>query len=368
MKTEFDDLGFLVIRNFISEKKAIKLSNEFREFCDKNKDLVSPDPQVPNASAIHNYNAFVELLSTKTSKVSKFIGERVLPSYCYARVYTKNCALDKHTDRPACEVSLTLHLDSDKKWEFCIEDKTGKVNKVVLNRGDAILYSGQDVPHWRDKYKGSFYSQVFLHYVRSAGENKFNYFEKKYGHSNHELSKYIHVFENVIPDEFCDEIIEEYGDDPNWYQTKTIGGLDTNVRNCSSIDLSLDDTIEYNIKVRKKIDDTLFDYVGQIVRKVSSAYPFTLIKQDTGYGLLRYTEGQFYTQHIDHHETVPRDVSCSIILNDDYEGGEFAFFDGVEKYKLKKGSAIVFPSNFMFPHQILPVTKGTRYSIITWLK
>ena len=144
MKTEFDDLGFIVIRNFISEKKAIKFSDEFREFCDKNKDITDPDEQVPYAPAMHNHCTFVELLSSKTSKVSKFVG-RVLPSYCYTRVYTNKSVLESHVDRPSCEVSLTVHLDSDKQWEFCIEDKTGKVNKIILNRGDAVLYSGQDL-------------------------------------------------------------------------------------------------------------------------------------------------------------------------------------------------------------------------------
>jgi len=59
-------------------------------------------------------------------------------------------------------------------------------------------------------------------------------------------------------------------------------------------------------------------------------------------------------------------VSCSFALNDDFGGGEFAFFDRELIYNLKKGSVIMFPSNFMYPHEIMPVIKGTRYSIITW--
>lgn len=360
MKSEFDDLGFVVIRNFISEKKAVKLSNEFREFCNKNADTVEPDPQVPNAPAIHNHSAFVELLSSKTSKVSKIVGERVLPSYCYARVYSNKSILKKHRDRPSCETSLTVHLDGDKKWEFCIEDAKGKVNKVILNRGDAILYKGIEVYHWRDKYKGSFYCQVFLHYVKSAGDNKFNYFERNSGHNNHNLSKYIHVFEDVVSDELCDKIVEEYCNDSNWQQTKTIGGLDTTIRNCSYI------TISSENKKRKKLDDKIFNSVSKILSELKHLHPHLSVNQDTGYTLLRYNKGEFYTEHVDSHRTQPRDVSCSIILNDHYEGGEFGFFGGSEKYKLKKGSAITFPSNFMFPHQILPVKKGTRYSIITW--
>jgi predicted 2-oxoglutarate/Fe(II)-dependent dioxygenase YbiX len=62
----------------------------------------------------------------------------------------------------------------------------------------------------------------------------------------------------------------------------------------------------------------------------------------------------------------PRAVSCSFALNDNYEGGEFAFWNKEKKVVLKKGSVLMFPSNFMYPHEIMPVTKGTRYSIITW--
>jgi predicted 2-oxoglutarate/Fe(II)-dependent dioxygenase YbiX len=88
--------------------------------------------------------------------------------------------------------------------------------------------------------------------------------------------------------------------------------------------------------------------------------------QDSGYELLKYDEGGYYKQHTDSYSTRPRSLACSFILNDDFEGGEFAFFNRELIFKLKKGSCILFPSNFMYPHEIMPVTKGTRYSIITW--
>ena len=44
------------------------------------------------------------------------------------------------------------------------------------------------------------------------------------------------------------------------------------------------------------------------------------------------------------------------VLNDDYEGGEFVLID--EKMNLSKGDIIVFPSNFMYPHKVEPVTKA----------
>ena len=58
-------------------------------------------------------------------------------------------------------------------------------------------------------------------------------------------------------------------------------------------------------------------------------------------------------------------VSSLLFLNDDYEGGEFIVAG--ETYSPKKGSAIIFPSNFMYPHEVGLVTKGIRWSVLTWL-
>ena len=58
-------------------------------------------------------------------------------------------------------------------------------------------------------------------------------------------------------------------------------------------------------------------------------------------------------------------VSVLLFLNDDYEGGEFVVAD--ETYVTKKGSSLIFPSNFMFPHEVKPITNGTRWSVITWM-
>ncbi len=60
-----------------------------------------------------------------------------------------------------------------------------------------------------------------------------------------------------------------------------------------------------------------------------------------------------------------RKLSMSIVLNSDFEGGDFEInMDGKKSPRLEKGSIIVFPS-FM-EHRVAPVTKGIRYSLVTW--
>jgi predicted 2-oxoglutarate/Fe(II)-dependent dioxygenase YbiX len=130
--------------------------------------------------------------------------------------------------------------------------------------------------------------------------------------------------------------------------------------------ISTSEVILKNENIRKKLDEELFNVANKAITKYNSMFNHCNVVRDSGYDLLRYDVGQFYVQHTDSYQMHPRSVSCSFALNDDYEGGEFAFFDRELKYKLKKGSILLFPSSFMYPHEIMTVTKGTRYSIVTW--
>ena len=66
-----------------------------------------------------------------------------------------------------------------------------------------------------------------------------------------------------------------------------------------------------------------------------------------------------------------RKISASVILNEDYEGGEMQFREiddhgdlKTTSIKPKTGSVLVFPS--CVHHRVAPVTKGTRYSVVAW--
>jgi hypothetical protein len=180
------------------------------------------------------------------------------------------------------------------------------------------------------------------------------------------ISDYILVFDNIVAPTLCDNILNEFSDE-EWQKTVVGDGrIDDKIRTSETVILSYPHVIEKNFDIRSNLDKVIFSSAGLAIKKYNEKFPLAHIEEDSGYELLRYKEGQFYTQHTDSFKARPRSVSCSFILNDDYEGGEFAFFNRELKYKLKKGSCIMFPSNFMYPHEIMPVTSGTRYSIITW--
>lgn len=182
-----------------------------------------------------------------------------------------------------------------------------------------------------------------------------------------QLTDYIVVIENVIPNDLIHAIERDYFNSEDWIVAATAGGVNNKTRNCSTIGISFSNIIQKNPILRTHIDKEIHIATQKIVKKYKGKHAVN-IESDTGYDLLRYETGQFYIQHTDYLTQMPRVLSCSIALNDDYEGGEFAFFDREVKYKMPKGSAILFPSNFMYPHEIMPVTSGTRYSIVTWFR
>lgn len=184
---------------------------------------------------------------------------------------------------------------------------------------------------------------------------------------HNKIEDYIYVVKNALSINLCDEILNEFKNSNEWQDTEVgLGTVEKNIRNCETIVMSFPHVIKKNSEVRHKLDNAIFDGASKCIQEYNAKFPHCHIEEDSGYELLKYPEECFYTQHVDSFKARPRAVSCSFMLNEDFEGGEFAFFDRELKYKLRKGDAIMFPSNFMYPHEIMPVTKGTRYSIITW--
>jgi hypothetical protein len=128
------------------------------------------DPQAPNALTCLSSDVMFETLQEYLwPTIEKIIGEELLPTYAYARLYHNEDELKPHKDRPSCEVSVTIQLarSNDYIWPIYMEDK-----QYLLNEGDAVIYLGTELEHWRNVCAGpdGYYSgQVFLHYVYKNG-------------------------------------------------------------------------------------------------------------------------------------------------------------------------------------------------------
>ncbi|MGH8279156.1 MAG: YecA family protein [Gammaproteobacteria bacterium] len=111
------------------------------------------------------------LLLTVQSKVEQATGLTLLPCYSFLRIYTKGAILQKHTDRPSCEIStsLTLGFQADALWPLCAQSR-GEDHAVELAPGDMLVYRGADLVHWRPVFAGEYWVQTFLHYVDAHGQ------------------------------------------------------------------------------------------------------------------------------------------------------------------------------------------------------
>jgi len=118
---------------------------------------------------------FDTLLDLKTKRMEEETGLKLYPTYTFFRMYTKFAKLTKHTDRPSCEISATLCLGSDgTKWPIYIDG-----TPIDLNPGDAAIYLGKEIPHWRDRFEGDWQAQCFLHYVDANGQYKDYKYDKR---------------------------------------------------------------------------------------------------------------------------------------------------------------------------------------------
>ena len=142
----------------------------------------------PQYSKIHNDIRLI---------LEKFIKRKLYNTYYYDRFYFPGQELKRHLDRPACEISVSVHVSSNIKQDWAFYIKTpdgykdsskkevsyyGKEVSIVLKPGDGVVYKGCERPHWRNKMPGFldtqlhkskleelYYHQIFFHYVLQDG-------------------------------------------------------------------------------------------------------------------------------------------------------------------------------------------------------
>ena len=138
------------------------------------------DGQIPHTYSHYSDIAMETLMLKCQTMMEKTTGLKLTPAYTFARIYKHGDILKRHKDRFSCEISTTMNLAGDP-WSIYLEPsgKEGlKGIKVDLKPGDMLVYSGCELEHWRNKFKGKEHIQVFLHYnnkkTPGAKENMFD--------------------------------------------------------------------------------------------------------------------------------------------------------------------------------------------------
>lgn len=184
------------------------------------------------------------------------------------------------------------------------------------------------------------------------------------------LDSYIVKHSNFLTPDICNKTIDELKD-TKWKQNVFYDPKSNSTRTLSG-DLENDYSFDEKITTNKIIMDKLWGVIDDYIKKLE----FDWFVGWQGYTTLRYnkySENKKMAEHCDHinsifdgeRKGVPI-LSIVGILNDDYEGGDFVMFKN-KKIDLKQGDLLLFPSSFLYPHRVDPVTKGHRYSYVSWV-
>ena len=191
------DLAAFIANYFLMQKQVYdtcKASRYFSPFETILGHYESKDEQIPDTYCAYGNIAMETLLLKCQPGMEKATGLKLYPAYTYARIYKKGDELKRHKDRFSCEISTTMNLGGDD-WPIYLEPnpKKGGVKpgvgyvsdntkgvRVDLKPGDMLVYSGCELEHWREKFKGKECVQVFLHYNnRKTPGSKDNMFDKR---------------------------------------------------------------------------------------------------------------------------------------------------------------------------------------------
>jgi hypothetical protein len=186
-----------------------------------------------------------------------------------------------------------------------------------------------------------------------------------------EIKNFIKIYDNVLPIKAISSILH-FANISKFTETR-ISGIDKpivdfNVRRThtlvlSNLDNSLTSVHWFNL---------LHHFFNKNLKKYQSDVNILdySYKNVTDIEILKYENTGFYTWHVDHYSDSPRTMSCILLLNNDYEGGNLCFRNpdgsGEWEIEVKPNRMIIWPSNFLFPHTVKPVTKGIRYSVVAW--
>ncbi|QDX25552.1 hypothetical protein FPZ54_05635 [Sphingomonas suaedae] len=142
----------------------------------------------------YDYPPMLTLLWGLTPTISALAGRDLLPTYSYLRLYREGDICRVHSDRPSCEVSLSLTLDySDGvPWPLEVSERRADVSQLeiedgfdgpcrgwAMEPGDGVIYDGVHLRHGRTQPNPNGWSaHLFLHWVERDGRYASHAFDR----------------------------------------------------------------------------------------------------------------------------------------------------------------------------------------------
>lgn len=167
--TEFDQKGYSIVRGFLDPISVATVSR-YMEYRAKQNNGKRQDP-------VSQYSFYADplaetILYNSKADIEDVCEKQLDPTYSYSRVYVKGDELKRHVDRPSCEISVTVNvaITADTPWPIWCQYKDNDPVECLLAPGDAVVYKGCEVYHWREPLRhADINAQFMLHYVDKNG-------------------------------------------------------------------------------------------------------------------------------------------------------------------------------------------------------
>jgi len=171
--------GFVIVNRMAPEPTLVKVRDHLVARAAAGT-VITDDEQVPGTPCVYGGAVLDGLMEELRPAIEHCTGLKLYPTYSYGRLYRHGDALPKHRDRAACEISVSLNLSQDPDEPWPLHVQIGEhVVPVRLKPGDALLYRGIELTHWREPYAGQCLAQVFLHYVDQDGPHAAEKFDRR---------------------------------------------------------------------------------------------------------------------------------------------------------------------------------------------
>lgn len=190
------------------------------------------------------------------------------------------------------------------------------------------------------------------------------------------LGNGIFIYHNVLKEDLniinrLEEVVSDNENPYNYAEAMVGYGMKMpEYRDCFDIKFKKTDiehdTSDASLKLQSLWEDVHFAKL-QAVKDYTKRHNIGELRYWEALNFIKYGPGQHFQEHTDHGFSYNCVVSMVGYVNDDYEGGEIFFRMQNIQVKPKAGDLFIFPSNYMYPHRAMPVTSGTKYSIVTML-
>jgi hypothetical protein len=178
----FERFGCVQINEFLDASTLSTVSQYFENRIKRGEWGVRGESKDTTSRYAFYADPLIEvLLKEYTPVVQEVCGKELLPTYSYARIYQPGEQLKPHTDRPSCEVSVTVNVAyKGEPSSIWMHYENNPPSEHKLPSGGAVIYKGCEARHWRYPLQDDqLVVQFMLHYVDKNGVHSDRVFDRR---------------------------------------------------------------------------------------------------------------------------------------------------------------------------------------------